>query len=336
VQSDRKRSPLSVWIPHSFILYFESELAMKRRSAFTLIELLVLIAIIAILIALLVPAVQKVREAAARAQCTNNLKQIGLALHNFHDSRKCFPPGNSKPNSFSVHSLLLPYFEQAPLFNQIDFTKGATTNTGPMAASIPVLNCPSEPQSTLPAGWGGNSYAGNYGSGIVWAQDATGSSGVFYHVIGEKGARFGDITDGTSNTAAFCERRRGDWSNATVEPKSDLINPKGVNPASADEAMTVCRGANFSDATLQWYSNFGSTWIQGNQNVMYTHSSPPNDPACAYPQNMTMTMPASSAHMGLVNLTLCDGSVRTVTNNIAIPTWRALGTRNGNETVGDF
>src|SRR5947207_136704 len=128
----------------------------SRRSAFTLIELLVVIAIIAILIALLVPAVQKVREAAARAQCANNLKQVSLALHNYHDSRKCFPPGNSKPNGFSVHSFLLPFFEQSPLFGQIDFTKSYSANTGPMAVPIPVLNCPSDPQSTLPAGWGGN------------------------------------------------------------------------------------------------------------------------------------------------------------------------------------
>src|SRR5919199_1148729 len=95
----------------------------RRRSGFTLIELLVVIAIIAILIALLVPAVQKVREAAARTQCTNNLKQIGLALHNHHDVNKFFPPGNAKPNNFSAHAYLLPYVEQDPLYKQIDFTQ---------------------------------------------------------------------------------------------------------------------------------------------------------------------------------------------------------------------
>jgi prepilin-type N-terminal cleavage/methylation domain-containing protein len=313
------------------------ELNMSRRSAFTLIELLVVIAIIAILIALLVPAVQKVREAAARTQCINNLKQIGLALHSHHDAKKFFPPGNAKPNAFSVHSYLLPYFEQAPLYGQIDFTKSQSANTGPMAVVIPVLNCPADPQGAVPAGWGGNSYPANYGSGITWAGDATISNGVFYHVTSEKGARFGDLLDGSSNTAAFCERLKGDWSNAVITPKSDLINPKGVNPASADEAMTVCRSANFGDVALQWYSNFGANWIQGNQNVMYTHASPPNDPACAYPQNMTMTMPASSAHTGSVNLVLCDGSVRTIPTNISVTTWRALGTRNGSEPLGsDF
>jgi len=307
---------------------------MLHRRGFTLIELLVVIAIIAILIALLVPAVQKVREAAARAQCANNLKQIGLALHNHHDSRKCFPPGNSKPNAFSAHSAFLPYIEQGPLYSQIDFTKSYSVATGPMAVSISVLNCPSDPQTAVPVGWGGNSYAGNYGSGITWGGDASVSNGVFYHVTGTIGARFADITDGSSNTAAFCERLKGDWSNSAINAKSDLINPKGVNPASADEAMNTCRAANFNDVSLQWYSNFGSTWIQGNQNVMYTHASPPNDPACAYPQNFTMTMPASSAHTGVVNVVLCDGSVRTVSNSVSPATWRALGSRNGNDITG--
>jgi prepilin-type processing-associated H-X9-DG protein len=98
--------------------------------------------------------------------------------------------------------------------------------------------------------------------------------------------------------------------------------------------MTYCRAANPSDPSLQWYSNFGSNWIQGNQDVMYGHASMPNDRLCAYPQNSTQTMPASSAHSGRVNVLLCDGSVRSVADGVSVATWRALGTRNGGEVLG--
>jgi prepilin-type N-terminal cleavage/methylation domain-containing protein len=313
---------------------------MRRRSAFTLIELLVVIAIIAILIALLVPAVQKVRDAASRTQCQNNLKQIGLACHNYESSYKRLPTGNSgSPTSFSSLSYLLPYIEQGTIYNQINFTINSTAaGQTADALPIPILLCPADPQgSSVPTGFSGNNYAGNYGNTIVWGADGTVSNGVFY----QKGmqCRFGDITDGLSNTAAFCERLMGDWSNGIVTPRTDLINPKNVTPATPDDALNFCRAADHTDPSLQWFSSFGAYWIQGNQNTLYTHTSPPNDMGCAYPQNLTQTMPASSAHAGYggVNLVLCDGSVRFVTNSISIATWRAVGTRNGGETIGsDF
>ncbi len=232
-----------------------------RRSAFTLIELLVVIAIIAILIALLVPAVQKVREAAARTQCQNNLKQIGLACHNYEGVYKRLPAGNSAANTFSSLSNLLPFFEQQPLYNQINFSVNSTAQPAD-AVPIPILVCPADPQgSSLPPGFSGNSYVGNYGNTIIWGQDGTGSNGVFYH----KGmqCRFADITDGLSNTACFCERLMGDWSNGIVTVRTDLINPKGVNPATPDDAMNFCRAANHADPSLQWYSTYGGVLDPG-------------------------------------------------------------------------
>src|SRR6202035_572752 len=134
---------------------------MRKRQAFTLIELLVVIAVIGTLIALLLPAVQKVREAASRTQCTNNLKQIGLALHNYHDTNKVFPPGYIDGNTSSTStpdndvgpgwgwaSFLLPYLERKDLFDQIDFTKGvlaASPNVIMAQTSLPIFLCPSDP-----------------------------------------------------------------------------------------------------------------------------------------------------------------------------------------------
>jgi prepilin-type N-terminal cleavage/methylation domain-containing protein/prepilin-type processing-associated H-X9-DG protein len=320
-----------------------------KRSAFTLIELLVVIAIIAILIGLLVSAVQKVRTAAARVQCQNNLHQIGLALHNHHDGQGSFPAGGGGPlfgppfaDRFSVHSRLLPYLEQDNCFKTIDFTMPPTAPVNTMTAQGHVIStflCPSDPGSPPPADWAGNNYVANYGSDILYGQGPAMASGVFWFAPTPtfKGARFADLTDGSSNTAAFSERFKGDWSNALITPRSDLFNPKGVMPQSRDEAVTDCQAIDVNDPSNQWRSDFGGYWLTGWHMTLYTHTAPPNSRACAYPQNTTMNMPASSGHTNGVNVALCDGSVRFVSNAISLGTWRALGTRAGGEVLGsDF
>src|SRR5262249_50037750 len=209
----------------------------RRRAAFTLIELLVVIAIIAILIGLLVPAVQKVREAASRTQCQNNLKQIGIALHNYHGVKKCLPAA-ADANSFSAHVYLLSYLEQDPVYHTVQFDVAAASaaNAAPRGNTLSVFLCPADPFNALPTGLAGSSYVANYGSDIRMFRGDV--SGVF--LFNAVTVKLTSITDGTSNTAAFSERLKGDFSNAIATPRTDLMNPPG-SPTTPDEAVNFCR-----------------------------------------------------------------------------------------------
>src|SRR3954467_4303713 len=202
-----------------------------RRRGFTLIELLVVIAIIGVLIALLLPAVQAEREAARRMQCTNNLKQIGIALHNYHDTDGCFPwcgltilnPTVTSTIQWSPHTRFLPHVEQRALYAALNFSFVGSDppNATVTATKVASFLCPSDPRQNIPvAGWAGTNYRGSQGNSLVYGYGDSDPTNVNAGMPPPNGlffsnmlVKFADITDGLSNTAAFSEHCLGDFDN---------------------------------------------------------------------------------------------------------------------------
>jgi prepilin-type N-terminal cleavage/methylation domain-containing protein len=325
---------------------------MLKRRAFTLIELLVVIAIIGILIALLLPAVQKVREAAKRARCSSNLHQIGLALHSYHDVMGVFPNARDPyPLSFSVHAHLLPFLEQDNLYRLIDFTgaNGATStykgvNALPADTPVPVYSCPSDVGAVLGGNgavagvtFGGTNYVSCVGTGAsssgVTNGDYVSGDGVFRLVPGGPTA-MKDITDGLSNTAAFSESVYGDGT-AAQTPASPPIDPLALAIDINGSAMDPDTCAQ----TTTYTGQRGDRWINGGYlSTAYNHFTTPNSSTldCLNTANNYGLKTARSRHSAGVNLLLCDGSIRFVANSVDLTTWRALATRGGGEVVGDY
>ena len=321
----------------------------NRRRGFTLIELLVVIAIIAVLIALLLPAVQQAREAARRTQCKNNLKQLGLAMHSYHDTYGGLPmakntSSSATPTNFPAQARILPYIDQAPLYNRIDFNQRAThaNNAFAFAITVPAFRCASDSDTMQAVAGGRNNYYTNYGTIIGNSLPGTTVGSTNYGMPMPDGVmfqdsfvRFGDVTDGTSGTAMMSERCLGDGSNGISTRKSDTFQP-GVYPADANDALTICRATNINDTTKQGKSNGGVSWLSPDHTTTYYyHVLPPNDLSCMYPPSRISTT-ANSRHVGGVHVVICDGAVRFVSENIDLNVWRAIGTRRGSEVVSEF
>jgi prepilin-type N-terminal cleavage/methylation domain-containing protein/prepilin-type processing-associated H-X9-DG protein len=312
------------------------------RRAFTLVELLVVIAVIAVLIGLLLPAVQKVRAAAARISCANNLKQLGLAMHNHHAALGRLPPGRGTPTPaiFSPHAYLLPHLEQDNLRDLIDFAAPPATFTVPPATVhdgspnypaattlVRTFVCPADPTDgrVLGSSYGGTSYAACAGSGANSGLLAT-ADGVFF--LGSA-VRFETIGDGTSNTAAFSERTIGPGGPGPGDPRRVVLEI----PGAGDTTPSTCQPPAGS-----WNTERGAKWIVGNYgNTLYNHAEPPNPPRydCLNMTQQKGRMAARSEHGGGVNVLFCDGGVRFVSDGITPAAWQALATRAGGEPAGE-
>ena len=320
----------------------------KTCQGFTLIELLVVIAIIAILIGLLLPAVQKVREAAARVKCQNNLKQIALAMHNYHDACHLLPPAyvtrSDLPSGnfyrWSSFALISPYLEQTAIYNNLRLDQSLYSappeTPGVMlrpihapwvALKIPIFLCPSDVRTEVQPGWGAANYQVNAGDGANGGT-APGTGPIFQdariHLLA--------ITDGTSNTAMISESLIGRGGTATaITTRQDVEELFRFIPAVTPLSEAACAAATVIDTQRQ------ARWADGASTVhQYNHYYLPNDrtPDCASRGGFWKT--ARSRHPGGVNIAFCDGSVRFLREGIPLATWRALGTRAGGEVIGDY
>ncbi len=324
---------------------------------FTLVELLVVIAIIGILIALLLPAVQAAREAARRSQCSNNLKQLGLALHNYHDTYKCFPyrmGGGSRSGRFvtlprlSGFVPLLPFMEQTAMSDQVgpDPTYVWDTSFEPWVTHITSLLCPSDPETKEASAFGHNNYAfcvGDQYSSLDWSSYPTPppTRGIFGP---NTAVKFANILDGTSNTLALSEIVRPPNGNGFgANTTANANNPVNCLASFVDGQYTT--------ALLNRDRCLGTRWCDGRVGyVGFNTILPPNGPVCNGQTN-TGVLSAGSRHPGGVNATLADGSVRFISETIETGdvsaswqsagqspygVWGSLGSKSGGEVVSDF
>ncbi|MEX0724909.1 MAG: DUF1559 domain-containing protein [Planctomycetaceae bacterium] len=323
----------------------------RSRIGFTLIELLVVIAIIAVLIALLLPAVQQAREAARRTQCKNNMKQIGLGLHNYHDAFKVFPPGSTDmqahmSNGFLSHGLLtdiLPYIDQTNVYNRLNWNVVGWMNsaawgtmdplhTAAVGTIIPAFLCTSSPCKPLQLfdgapgagtypylnGTARSDYVGINGS-INTLRPGSSRSAVGGTFFMNSDVDVGDIIDGSSNTMGV-----GEFSGLA---KGQRISAHGGH--TPYDCATWAGG--YDD---QSYGNYSHTRVMRHPpNTQYYYSGAPNDPPIAWALG---DAPLKSMHEGGVHILLMDGAVRFISENINLATLYNLADRADQNIIGEF
>ena len=337
----------------------------RRSAGFTLVELLVVIAIIGILIALLLPAVQAAREAARRSQCTNHLKQLALAVHNYADTYKAFPPkkmgtrGTGDCNNWNADygsglMRLLPFYEQQALYDQwssvlgtwpafgpCPWGPGQGDNYDPYKVQVATLLCPSDGNAANkePGNYGRNNYMFSCGDSVHSDQNNQSSNprGVFNNISGR--ISFAHITDGTSNTIMLSEHLVA--QNSTVVGQgtainvSDIFTSPGVCYAQIDPNDPKVFVTPVED-TRGWA---GMKWAHGAMShIGFNTVLPPNGPSCAEASNDNttdgMVHPPTSNHPGGVNAAMADASVRFISETIDTGSIYAAPTTQGASVYG--
>jgi prepilin-type N-terminal cleavage/methylation domain-containing protein/prepilin-type processing-associated H-X9-DG protein len=310
-------------------------MSVSVRRGFTLIELLVVIAIIAVLIALLLPAVQAAREAARRMQCTNNLKQVGLALHNYEGVHGRLPSARTNsPHYWSSLAQILPFLEGGTLYNVINFEHSTApnarnnydmANTTAIAFVVQTYLCPSDPRSgRVTEGYGPTNYFAVAGTGMMSKGNGNGL------MFDGSAVRFAEITDGLSNTSAVVESLKGSGMDTTSPTVFDRLTMfKGGGGYSSTFTEDAC------EAIPDYSGQRGSRWFHGSMsggstvNHYWTPNSSRGD--CAGDTNGLYS--ARSYHPGGVVALFADGHVQFIKDSIARPTWWALATRSGGEVT---
>ena len=311
-----------------------------RRRAFTLIELLVVIAIIAILISLLLPAVQAAREAGRRMSCTNNLKQIALAVHGYHDVNGSIPPTScSKLNDFSMKGRVLPYLELSMMFNALNMSygEGGSQNGTVTNARVATFLCPSDPNMT-------NNYNActNYPNSIGIAVVNNGGlpNGPAYTITqgsGPASMNYSSVVDGLSNTVIFSEwvkgKNAGTVSGGIDQAYTLTLAYKTAATMTTLQIQQACQGATVINSPLK-----GDIWLYDTcgRGGCYGHAMAPNQQSCVFsssPGSDYNLYSASSFHPGGVNVALMDGSVRFIKSSINNATWWGLSTIAGGEVI---